>query len=127
MRMRYVDDWKRWLLWDGVTWVRDETMMVFSEARALCREDAACAPKASKSRLLSARTVASVVSLARSDKMLSAVVDQWDGDPFAINCDGEVHQLDTDGFSRSAIPGDYFTKSTVVQPAGDCPLWIEFL
>lgn len=127
MFMRYVSDWNRWMLWDGIMWVRDETMLVFSEARALCREDAACAPKSLQTRLLSSRTVAAVVSLARSDKMLSAVVDQWDGDPMAINCDGEVHQLDTDTFSRSAIPGDYFTKSTMVKPAGDCPLWIEFL
>lgn len=127
MKLRYVADWNRWMIYDGIMWVRDEILQVFTEARALCREDAACAKKAQQPKILSARTVNATVSLARSDPMLSAVVDQWDGDPMALNCDGEVHQLDTDAFSRSAIPGDYFTKSTAVKPEGDCPMWIEFL
>lgn len=125
---RYVADWNRWMLYDGVTWVRDETMRVYSDARALCRDDAACAPKSQKARILSARMVNAIVSLSRSDPIIAAVIDQWDHDPMALNCDGEVHQLDAESFSRSAIPGDYLTKSTAVKPDGsECPLWIEFL
>lgn len=129
LTMRYVADWNRWMLYDGAVWQRDETMKVFDEARAICRDHAEMprVAAADRKRLKSARTVAAVITLARSDQRIAAVVDQWDGDPFAINCDGEVHKLDTDRFSRPAIPGDYFTKSTVVKPAGDCPLWIEFL
>jgi putative DNA primase/helicase len=127
--MRYVADWSRWMLYDGAVWQRDETMRVFDEARAICQEHAEL-PRisaADRKRLRSARTVAAVISLARTDQRTAAIVDQWDGDEFAINCDGEVHQLDADCYSRPALPGDYFTKSTAVKPAGDCPMWIEFL
>ena len=128
-RLRYVDGWSKWMLYDGAVWAPDETLTVFSHARALCRDDAAAAPpKKDKARLLSAKTVAAVVTLARSDPALAAVIDQWDADPMALNCDGEVVQLDADGgFHRSAIAGDYFTRSTAVKPGGDCPLWLEFL
>jgi putative DNA primase/helicase len=127
--MRYVADWTRWMLYDGAVWQRDETMRVFDEARAICR-DHADMPRVTivdRKRLRSARTVAAVLTMARADQRLAAVVDQWDGDPFALNCDGEVHQLDAEIYCRPAIPGDYFTKSTVVKPGGECPLWIEFL
>jgi putative DNA primase/helicase len=124
---RYVSDWNRWMIYDGEMWVRDELMRVYSESRALCREDSIAASKTMKAKILSARTVNAIVSLARSDPILAAVVDQWDHDPMALNCRGEVHQLDDDRFSRMAIPGDYLTKSTTVKPSGDCPLWIEFL
>jgi putative DNA primase/helicase len=127
MFARYVADWNRWMLYDGVAWVRDETLRINWEARNLCREDAAAAPKALQAKLLSARKVGAVVSLARLDPILAAVIDQWDGDQYALNCDGEVHQLDDARYSRMAIPGDYFTKSTGVRPGGDCPMWIEFL
>jgi putative DNA primase/helicase len=127
--MRYVADWSRWMLYDGAVWQRDETMKVFDEARAICLEHAEM-PRVSateRKRLKSARTVAAVITLARADQRTAAVVDQWDGDPFVLNCDGQVHQLNSEAFSRLAIPGDYFTKSTTVKPQGDCPLWIEFL
>ncbi|RVD69863.1 MAG: hypothetical protein E5V62_03230 [Mesorhizobium sp.] len=127
MRTRYVDAWSRWMMWDGVVWAHDETLAVFNYARILCRDDAASAPPRERSRILSAKTVAAVVSLARSDERLAAVADQWDEDPMALNCDGEVVQLDADGGRRSVIPGDYMTKSTAVRPGGDCPLWNEFL
>ncbi len=29
--------------------------------------------------------------------------------------------------AAASIPGDYFTRSTAVQPGGECPLWMEFL
>ena len=126
--VRYVDGWSKWMLYDGAVWAADETLMVFSHARALCRDDAAAAPAKERARILSAKTVAATITLARSDPALAAVVDQWDADPMALNCDGEVVQLDADGgFHRSAIAGDYFTRSTAVQPGGDCPLWLEFL
>ena len=127
--MRYVADWNRWMLYDGAVWQRDETMKVFDEARAICFEHAeqSRVTTADRKRLKSARTVAAVITLARADQRTAAVIDQWDGDPYLLNCDGEVHQLDSERFARPAIPGDYFTKSTVVKPAGDCPLWIEFL
>jgi putative DNA primase/helicase len=127
--MRYVADWSRWMLYDGSVWQRDETMRVFDEARAICYEHAELprVSAADRRRLKSARTVAAVIALARTDQRTAAIVDQWDADPMALNCDGEVHQLDDDRYGRPAIPGDYFTKSAAARPQGDCPMWIEFL
>ncbi len=87
--IRYVDGWSKWMIFDGAVWAADETLMMFNHARALCREDAVSAPKKDQARLLSAKTVAAIVSLSRSDPALAAVVDQWDADPMALNCDGD--------------------------------------
>jgi putative DNA primase/helicase len=125
---RYVADWSRWMIFDGSMWTRDETLHVYAEARALVREDSISAPKKDQPRILSSRTIHAIVSLARTDPILAAVVDQWDDDETVIHCDGEIHQLMVEGDPRSAIPGDYLTKSTATKPDGeDCPMWREFL
>ena len=59
--MRYVDGWSKWMLYDGAVWAPDETLTVFSNARALCRDDAAAAPAKERARILSAKTVAAIV------------------------------------------------------------------
>lgn len=124
---RYVADWNRWMIFNGSMWLRDETLHVYAESRALVREDSISAPKKEQPKILSSRTVHAIVSLARTDPILAAVVDQWDGDETVIHCEGEVYPLTTDGFPRAAIPGDYLTKSTGTKPDGDCPMWVEFL
>lgn len=128
-RLRYVSDWSRWMIFDGAVWQRDETMQVFDDAREICRSHAEM-PRVAASdrrRLCSARTITAVLTMARADRRLAAVVDQWDADAFLLNCDGEVHRLDAEAYSRQALPGDYFCKTTSVRPGGECPLWIEFL
>src|SRR4051812_45319490 len=86
-QFRYVDGWSKWMLYDGSVWAPDETLTVFTRARELCHDAAAAAPLKERRRILSAKTVAAVVSLARSDLALAAVVDQWDADQMALNCD----------------------------------------
>ncbi|MBX3583386.1 MAG: hypothetical protein KF810_15990 [Rhizobiaceae bacterium] len=124
--VRYVAQWGRWFLYNGSAWAPDHTLQVFSFGRALCRDEAAVAPDGARSRILSAKTFAAVVSMARSDPSIAATVDQWDTNLFALNCNGEAVMLDGDT-RRPAIAGDYFTKSTTVRPDGDCPLWLKFL
>jgi len=87
--LRYVDDWGRWLRWDGMRWQFDKTLAVFDLARALCREAASDQAKAGK-QLASAKTIAAVEKLARSDRRLAATSDQWDARPFAFNTGEDV-------------------------------------
>lgn len=125
--LRYVAAWGRWLQWSGAHWATDETINVFDLARAVCREAAAeCNQPKVASAIASAKTVAAVERLARSDRRHAATVDQWDADPWLLNTSGGVVDLRT-GDRRAARPEDHMTKITAVAPGGECPRWMQFL
>jgi putative DNA primase/helicase len=124
--LRYVAAWSRWLEWTGCRWQEDDTLRAFDLARAICREGAAACNNKSNGRISSAKTVAAVVSLARSDRRLAAVVDQWDADPWLLNTPGGVVDLRT-GETRKHRLEDFMTKATAVTPGVDSPRWLAFL
>ncbi|MBW5439251.1 hypothetical protein FXB41_32135 [Bradyrhizobium canariense] len=127
--LRYVAAWGKWFCYDGQTWGTDETRKTFSMARRICREAAGWTNKANEARVIaSAKTRASVVSLAGEDRKLAATIDQWDGDPWLLNTPGGVVDLRTGKFSGHR-PDDYMTKITAVAPDHSCPtpLWDAFL
>jgi D5 N terminal like len=72
---RYVAASSQWMRWDGSRWQVEDTLAAFDASRKLCRA----------ARDAKARTVAAVVTLARSDRRLAATTDQWDRDPWAFN------------------------------------------
>ena len=126
--LRYVKAWGKWLRWDGVRWQFDETLAVFDLVRAICRKAACqCSRKQAKA-LASAKTVAAVAGLVRSDRRLAAKSDQWDIDPWLLNTPGGIVDLRT-GKSRPHRPDDYMTKLTGVAPNPSCPIpvWLSFL
>lgn len=82
--LRYIAPWSHWYEWNGVLWARETTLDAFDRARAICRVAASTADKASI-RLSSAKTVAAVERLARTDRRIAAAVDQWDTDPDVFN------------------------------------------
>ncbi len=128
--LRYVAAWSRWFFWDGTRWKADDTLRAFDLARAICREAAAeCAAVQKPSvavSVASAKTVAAVERLARSDRRLAATVDQWDRDPWSLNTPAGVVDLRT-GITRPARRDEHMTKVTAVAPGGDCPTWRTFL
>ena len=83
---RHVDLWGQWFLYNGSRWERDERLLHMTRARAFLRGKAGELlqrqgdPKREARQLRDARTVASVVSLARSNAGQAASVDQWDND-----------------------------------------------
>jgi putative DNA primase/helicase len=126
-QLRYVAKWSRWMRYDGMRWEEDDTLEIFSLARAECRESAQnCHNPKAAAAITSAKTVAAVVTLARSDRKLAATVDQWDVDPWLLNTPGGVVDLRT-GEVRPHSITDYFTRITAVAPGGRCPLFREFL
>jgi putative DNA primase/helicase len=131
--LRHVAMWSRWLRWEGKRWSTDETLSVFDLVRRQCREARKALPADASEKLhailASARTVAAVERLAKSDRRLAATVDQWDQDPDLLNTPSGLIDLRT-GAIRPHASADYCTKITAVAPAPpgtDCPLWRAFL
>ncbi|MDA0990304.1 MAG: phage/plasmid primase, P4 family [Verrucomicrobia bacterium] len=125
-RLKFCHDWGKWLEWTGTFWQIDRTTKVYDMAREICRQAAAQCNQGSGKQLASARTIAAVERLARSDRRHATIADQWDADPFALNTPGGVVDLRT-GAMRANQPEDHCTKITAVAPDGDCPLWREFM
>jgi putative DNA primase/helicase len=122
--LRYVARWGQWLSYDGACWRRDDTLHVFDRVRSLCRESAA-----GSGRVASAKTVAAVERLARSDRRLAATTDQWDAGPAKL-VDGTATFNLCEGTNGPLNPLDYITKKTAcaAAPCGTPhPIWTAFL
>src|SRR5262249_18454164 len=72
---RYIAESSQWMRWGDSYWNPERTLFAFDESRKLCRD-------AGDAR---ARTVAAVTTLARSDRRMAAVTDQWDCNPKTLN------------------------------------------
>ncbi len=127
---RFVAEWGTWYRMQGHKWAADKTLETVHDARLVCRGAAnRCQDAKTADDLASARTVANVERLARSDRALAATTDQWDRDTLILNTPGGVVDLRV-WAERPARPEDYLTKSTSVAPAAigtACPLWMTFL
>lgn len=126
---RFVSEWSRWMLWDGAAWRNDQTMTVWRWAREICRDAAieADARQLKGKSIASAKTVAAVVGLARSDARHAAVVDQWDRDPWMLNTPEGVVDLRT-GVLGPVDRLGYHSKTTAVAPRPGVPVtWLSFL
>jgi putative DNA primase/helicase len=131
-RLRYVAAWGRWLSYDGVRWQHDDTLHVFDLVRTACREVALEYGRPSGATA-SAKTVAAVERLARSDRRLAATVAQWDARPWLLTAGDEADATTIDlrtGEGRSPDADDYITKKAgcMAAPSGTPhPLWTAFL
>jgi putative DNA primase/helicase len=123
--LRFTNEWNRWHKWNGSYWSCDKTLVAFDLVRAHCRKAAGQANK-KQSQIASARTVAAVTSLSRSDRRIAATTDQWDSDPWLLGTPAGTVDLRT-GLLRSNSIGDYITRVTASTPGGDCPTWRDTL
>lgn len=118
-----------WMVDDGVRWSKDDSLQRYTFARDICSEAAATLGEDRQEfarRLASGKTVDAVLKLARSDKRLVVLPDQWDSDPMLLNTPGGVVQLRTgEMFARGQ---QYFTQATLVAPVpGPAPNWNRFI
>ncbi|HZN28888.1 MAG TPA: phage/plasmid primase, P4 family [Xanthobacteraceae bacterium] len=126
--LRYVHMWGKWLRYDGTCWHHDDTLHVFDRVRDICREAARLSGKSS-TVTPSAKTVAAVEKLARSDRRLAATTVQWDAQPWLLTTDGATIDLRT-GSDRPPEASDYITKRTTcgaAPPGAPHPLFSAFL
>jgi P4 family phage/plasmid primase-like protien len=117
--LRYIAKSNQWMRWNGTCWQEEDTLAAFDEARKLCRD-------ASDAR---GRTVAAVVTLARSDRRIAATATQWDTDPMRLQTTRTMVDL-RNGFEYPPDRSHYITKrtSTYLAPVGTAhPLWSDFL
>lgn len=130
---RYVSAWGKWLLWRDGCWREDATMEVWRLARRVTRQASdelqGMQKEGAAKSVASAKTVAAIMNLVKSDHRHAAVTDQWDRDPLALNTPGGMVDL------RTGTLGDhertaYCSKILGATPAesvpGDC-LWLRFL
>jgi putative DNA primase/helicase len=116
---RYVAKSSQWMRWNGARWQDEDTLSAFDESRKLCR-------MAGDSR---AKTVAAVITLARSDRRMAATIDQWDRNAMVLNAVGATIDLST-GRTRDPCRDDYITKiagSSIADYGTPHPLWSGFL
>jgi putative DNA primase/helicase len=136
--LRYVDDWGRWMVWDGRRWQSDRMRHAMEAAKRFCAHVSDAALKDGvtfttekqkqtvASRFTEKRTIINIADLAKSDPRIAASAGQWDADPWLLNTPAGVVDLRTGQF-RSACRNDHMTKITHVAPGGDCPTWLRFL
>jgi putative DNA primase/helicase len=130
--LRYVAMWGKWLRYDGTCWHFDDTLHVFDMVRDVCREAALSAGKYSPITP-SAKTVAAVERLARSDRRLAATVRQWDAKPWLLATGDETGGATFDlctGLDRPSAASDYITKRAACRaapPGTPHPLFSAFL
>lgn len=113
--LRYCSALGGWQWYDGIRWQRDETLLAFDRARAICRDTAKrlSVTKREAPRLLSAATVAAVVKLATADRRHATVASQFDSDPWLLTTPGGTVDLRT-GRLRDNRATDYSTRCVAV-------------
>lgn len=125
--LRYVAAWGQWYGWKDCRWQQDDTLAVYDEARNVCRDAAAdCNKPRDAKGIASAKTVAAVERLARSDRRHAATIDQWDADPWALNTPAVTVDLRT-GELKPHCRSDFITRVTPISPRVGCPTWNQFL
>src|SRR4029077_2765241 len=85
--LRYVAKWGQWLSWAETHWQPDDTLHAFDLVRRVIREAATACNKSKKiaAAIASAKTVAAVERLSKSDRRLAASADQWDDRGIVLN------------------------------------------
>jgi len=128
--LRYLAIRSQWYLWDGTRWCPEPTLLVFDLVRASCRADATTYGNGKRpNRLYTAKTVAAVQWLARTDRRQAARLEQFDANSWAITTEGKTYDLHS-GRGYPPKAADYITKKTACKaaPAGTPhPIWTAFL
>ena len=124
--LRYVAVSNKWFEWTGVMWREDITLLVYSQARLFCRNEARKVNESGAKGVASHKTVNAVVSMARCDRRVATRLEQWDSDPLLLNTPDGTVELGT-GQIRAHDPADYITRCTAVAPGGERRRWQEFL
>ena len=138
-QLRYVPAWKRWLIWDGRRWGRDETGLADRLAKLTARRmtDLALASdgeRGGRERYMAAKrgessaSVSAVLKLAATELPVAIAHGELDADPFLLNCANGTLDLRA-GELRRHDPADLLTKMTraAYDPQAPCPLFTGFL
>ncbi len=118
-----------WMRRGANCWKRDDELTAFDCARQVARLTAAAETNAKlRKAICSARTIAAIQQIARTDPRLVLPPDAWDSDPFALNTPAGVVDLRS-GRLKQREAYEFHTQCTSVAPdfEADCPTWSQFL
>jgi putative DNA primase/helicase len=124
--LRHCEEWGKWLRWAGARWQTDKTARAYNLVRQHLRKIGGGMHLQDARKILSAKTVAAVERMAKTDPRIATEAAIWDADPWLLNTPGGVIDLRT-CVIRECRPDDHMTKSTAVAAGGDCPTWKAFL
>jgi putative DNA primase/helicase len=137
--VRFVHDWNRWLVWDGIRWKPDDTASVMRLAKETVRaiyaeasrvsDDALRKDTASWARRSETATgLTAMLRLAQSEPGVPVVPDQLDSDRWLLNVPNGTVDLRS-GELRPNRRDDLLTKLAPVtfDPQATCPRWEKFL
>jgi putative DNA primase/helicase len=122
-RLRYVPQWKRWLVWDGQRWAHDATGQAPRWAKVIARRVTAdaMAIQGDDQKLKAAVNLArrgesspgisGALTLAGTEKGIVVTPDDLDADPFLLNCRNGILDLRT-GKIGPHDPAALLTKMT---------------
>ena len=137
-QVRYIKEWNRWLVFDGIRWTEDqpklESLADLTVRYLLC--NAANDPDHKKIKRkaeyalksLTGRRIREMLFLARSREGVAISNKDLDMDPWLLNVKNGTIDLKT-GTRREHRPGDLITKLASVEydPDAVCPEWLKFL
>jgi len=123
---KFIALWNKWLEWDGIRWIEDQTLRSYDLGREICKAAAKVVGKGAGA-IAKAATVAAVERLTRADRAHAARAEQFDADPHLLNTPRGTIDLRTCEL-RPHRREDWLTKSTAVGPKHREPRrWREFL
>lgn len=138
-RVRYVSQWRRWLVWDGARWAKDDTGQAQRWMKAIARimhatAEAEQSADTRRELLRQARRgesspgVSGALKLASTHERIAITATELDADPFLLNCVNGVLDLRT-GTLSAHDPALLLTKvtGTEYRPGADGPEFSEFL
>lgn len=118
-RIRYVEEWKSWLVWDGTRWVQDKALVslrrlaletvraMYGEAQA--EEDTTRRAAVAKHALESERKSAINAMISMAEPLAAITANVLDRDHWLLNCPNGTVNLRT-GKLRPHNPRDYITR-----------------
>lgn len=137
--IRYCQDSRSWLIWDGQRWREDRAVeldaRIKNTLRSLYIEAALCNDDDRRKQLIkhahqaeNSRRLGGIERFARSEPKIPISYSQLNGDPFLFNCASGTVNL------RTGVPGpprreDLITKVSPVEydEFATAPLWERFL
>jgi len=134
--IRYVVDWKRWIIWDGVRWATDSDLRINRYAREVVRKiyaEASAAPEDMRKAVAkwalaseSERAVAAMVHMAQCTVAITS--EALDSDPNLLCCLNGVVDLQK-GELLKPIRENLITKQVPVRYDAEAPwpIWDAFL
>lgn len=138
-QVRYVPEWKKWLVWDGCCWVKDDVNKITELAKTVARDiyleginlpdpsvREAIAKHAGRSQ--QEPKLLAMIALAESIPFLVARAGQLDQQHDLLCVANGVVNLTT-GALHPAQQSDLLTQSTQVtfDPKAKCPVFLAFL